>query len=41
MSDHLRRNGVNLKEELLTVGAGLRMDPSTEKFIGNAGWVRR
>ncbi|MCK6501185.1 MAG: Gfo/Idh/MocA family oxidoreductase [Nitrospira sp.] len=36
MADHLRRNGVNLKEDQLTVGVGLRMDPSTEKFLGNA-----
>lgn len=36
MVEHLRRNEVDLDTDQLTLGAGLRMDPSRERFIGNA-----
>jgi predicted dehydrogenase len=36
MVEHLRLNEVDLDTEKLTVGVGLTMDPSTERFEGNA-----
>jgi predicted dehydrogenase len=36
MIEHLRKNEVDLNTDRLTMGVGLRMDPSTERFIGNA-----
>jgi predicted dehydrogenase len=36
MIEHLGKNGVDLKKEQLALGEHLKMDPKTEKFIGNA-----
>jgi predicted dehydrogenase len=36
MVEHLGTNGVDLKKEQLSLGEALKMDPKTEKFIGNA-----
>jgi hypothetical protein len=36
MVEHLGKNGVDLKKEQLSLGEALKMDPKTEKFIGNA-----
>jgi predicted dehydrogenase len=35
MVEHLGKNGVDLKKEQLALGEHLKMDPKTEKFIGN------
>ncbi|MFN0067795.1 MAG: Gfo/Idh/MocA family protein [Limisphaerales bacterium] len=35
MVEHLRRNEINLDEDRLALGAGLTMDPKTERFAGN------
>ncbi|MBL9127788.1 MAG: gfo/Idh/MocA family oxidoreductase, partial [Verrucomicrobiales bacterium] len=35
MVEHLRKNEVNLDTDHLTIGVGLRMDPATERFLGN------
>ena len=35
MFEHLERNEVNLNTDQLSLGMGLRMDPSTERFRGN------
>ena len=36
MAEHLKKNGVDLEKEQLTLGEFLTMDVKTEKFIGNA-----
>lgn len=36
MIEHLRKNDVDVSSDLLTLGEFLKMDPKTEKFIGNA-----
>ena len=36
MADHLKKNGVDLEKEQLTLGEFLTMDVKTEKFVGNA-----
>ncbi|HET6410397.1 MAG TPA: Gfo/Idh/MocA family oxidoreductase, partial [Chthoniobacteraceae bacterium] len=36
MIEHLGRNGVDPKKEQLAIGEHLKMDPKTEKFLGNA-----
>jgi len=36
MEEHLAANGVDLKATKLSIGPTLRMDPKTERFIGNA-----
>lgn len=36
MVEHLGKNKVDLKVDQLTLGARLKMDPKTEKFVGNA-----
>ncbi len=36
MVEHLRRNEIDLDVDQLTLGMGLRMDPSAERFIDNA-----
>jgi hypothetical protein len=36
MTEHLKKNGVDLAKDQLTLGEFLTMDPKTEKFIGNA-----
>jgi hypothetical protein len=36
MQEHLAANGVNLDTEQATLGVPLKMDPKTERFIGNA-----
>jgi predicted dehydrogenase len=35
MEKHLLANGVDLEKTKMTVGAALKMDPRTEKFLGN------
>jgi len=35
MTEHLKKNGVDLEKDQLTLGEFLTMDPKTEKFIGN------
>jgi hypothetical protein len=35
VEEHLAANGVNLTQTRLTVGPTLRLDPATEKFLGN------
>jgi len=35
MADHLAANGVNLDSEQATLGVALKMDPKTERFLGN------
>jgi predicted dehydrogenase len=35
MVEHLGKNGVDLKKEQLALGEVLKMDPKTEKFVGN------
>ncbi|MGE3310566.1 MAG: Gfo/Idh/MocA family oxidoreductase [Limisphaerales bacterium] len=35
MVEHLKKNEVNLDVDQLTLGVGLAMDPTTERFIGN------
>jgi hypothetical protein len=35
MQEHLAANGVNLDGEQATLGVPLKMDPKTEKFLGN------
>ena len=35
MKEHLAANGVDLKKTQLTIGPVLKMDPKTERFIGN------
>ena len=36
MVEHLKKNGVDIAKDHLTLGEFLTMDPKTEKFIGNA-----
>jgi hypothetical protein len=36
MEEHLTSNAVDLKKSPLTLGANLKMNPATERFIGNA-----
>jgi len=36
MTEHLGKNGVDVKKDHLTLGEFLTMDPKTEKFVGNA-----
>ena len=36
MEEHLAANNVDLKKTPATLGAVLKMDPQTERFIGNA-----
>jgi predicted dehydrogenase len=36
LATHLAANGVDIKVDQLTLGEFLKMDPKTEKFIGNA-----
>jgi predicted dehydrogenase len=36
MAAHLEANGVDINKDELTLGIPLKMDPQTEKFIGNA-----
>lgn len=36
MFEHLAKNNVDVKVDQLTFGEALKMDPKTEKFIGNA-----
>ena len=36
LATHLDANGVDIKVDQLTLGEFLKMDPKTEKFIGNA-----
>ena len=36
MAEHLKKNGVDIEKEQLTLGEFLTMDVKTEKFIGNA-----
>ncbi len=36
MVEHLGNNGVNLNKDLPRLGAVLKMNPATEKFLGNA-----
>ena len=36
MAEHLKKNGVDIEKEQLTLGEFLTMDTKTEKFIGNA-----
>jgi predicted dehydrogenase len=36
MNEHLKKNGVDLEKDKLTLGEFLTMDPKTEKFVGNA-----
>jgi hypothetical protein len=36
LATHLAANGVDLNVDKLTLGEFLKMDPKTEKFIGNA-----
>jgi len=35
MSEHLAANGVNITDEKVTLGLPLKMDPKTERFLGN------
>ena len=35
MEEHLAANNVDLKKTPATLGAVLKMDPKTERFIGN------
>ncbi len=35
MKEHLAANGVDISKDLLTLGVALKMDPKTERFIGN------
>ena len=35
MTEHLGKNGVDLKKDLLTIGPPLKFDPKAEKFIEN------
>jgi predicted dehydrogenase len=35
MGEHLAKNGVNIKENPITVGPSLKFDPETERFIDN------
>ena len=35
MAEHLAANGVDMAKERLTLGVVLKMDPRTERFIGN------
>ena len=36
MAEHLAANGVDITKDKVTLGVPLKMDPKTEKFIGNA-----
>ena len=36
MEEHLAANNVDLKKTPATLGAVLKMDPKTERFIGNS-----
>jgi hypothetical protein len=36
MSEHLKKNGVDIAKDQLAIGEFLEMDPKTEKFKGNA-----
>jgi len=36
MAEHLAANGVDITTEKVTLGVPLKMDPKTERFIGNA-----
>lgn len=36
MAEHLAANGVDLSQEKVTLGLPLKMDPKTERFVGNA-----
>lgn len=36
MEEHLAANGIDIKKTQLTIGPVLRMDPQTEKFVGNS-----
>ena len=36
MVEHLKANGVDVLKDKLTIGPVLKMNPKTEKFIGNA-----
>lgn len=36
MAEHLSRNGVDISTDQVTLGVPLKMNPKTEKFIGNA-----
>jgi len=36
MGEHLAANGVDITKEKLTLGVMLKMDPKTERFVGNA-----
>jgi hypothetical protein len=36
MVEHLEKNEIHLDVEQLTIGQGLRMDPASERFPGNA-----
>jgi predicted dehydrogenase len=36
MTEHLAVNGVDIAQEKVTLGLPLKMDPKTERFIGNA-----
>ncbi len=36
MAEHLAANGVDIAKEWVTIGVPLKMDPKTEKFLGNA-----
>ncbi len=35
MTEHLAKNGVDVKKDALTIGPLLKMNPETERFIGN------
>jgi len=35
MTEHLAANGVDIAEEKVTLGLPLKMDPRTERFLGN------
>ena len=35
MTEHLAKNGVDIKKDKLTIGPSLKFDPETEKFIDN------
>ena len=36
MAEHLAANGVDITKDKVTLGVPLKMDPKTEKFVGNA-----
>jgi len=35
MMEHMAANGVDIAKDKLTLGIPLKMDPKTERFIGN------